>query len=150
MDLYWDDAVVGAECTSPAVTVTAAMVDTYADISGDHTPLHVDEDYARASHFGQRVAHGLLGLSLADGLKCQSEMHFHPGMSLGWTWDFKLPIYLGDVLHVRFRVASKRRVKRPGWGIVILPTDLINQHGQIVQTGEHKLMIPCRPEGETE
>lgn len=147
--LYWDDAEVGATCISPTVTVTGAMVDAYADISGDHTPLHTDEAYARASHFGQRVAHGLLGLSLADGLKCQSAMLFHPGMSLGWNWDFKLPIFLDDVLHVRFRVGSKRKVSRPGWGIVVLPTELINQKGEIVQCGEHKLMIPCRPEGDS-
>ena len=42
---------------SPTMKVTGAMIDMYADVSGDHTPLHVDEEYARKSHFGERVAH---------------------------------------------------------------------------------------------
>lgn len=70
-------------------------------------------------------------------------------MSLGWEWGFKLPIKLGDTVHVKFRVGSMRPVKRPGWGIVILPSELINQHGAIVQSGEHRLMIPLRPASET-
>ena len=145
-DRYYEDAQVGDECVSPGFTVTGAHIDTYADLTGDHTPVHVDEAYARKSHFGQRVAHGLFGLSLADGLKTQSEYRFLPGMSLGWTWDFLLPIRIGDTLHVKFRVASMRTSRtKPGWGIVVLPSELINQDGQVVQKGEHRLMIPRRP-----
>ena len=147
-ELYWDDAKVGDSCTSPSVTVTEAMVNTYAELTGDFTPVHVDEEYAKTTPFGTRVAHGLLGLSLADGLKTRSDYRFVPGMSLGWTWDFKGPIKLGDTVHVKFRVASMRPVKRPGCGIVVLPSELINQHGDVVQLGEHRLMIPCRPAAE--
>ena len=144
---YWDDAKEGDEGVSPTVTITGEMIDMYADVSGDHTPLHVDEEYARKSHFGGRVAHGLLGLSVADGLKCQSDYRFLPGMSLGWTWDFQQPIRIGDTLHVKFRIASMRTSKsKPEWGIVIIPTELINQKGEVVQRGEHKLMVPRRPQ----
>jgi acyl dehydratase len=49
-------------------------------------------------------------------------------------------------LHIRFHVESLRASKsKPGWGIVVLPAVLINQHGQVVQKGEHRLMIPRRP-----
>jgi acyl dehydratase len=146
MERYWDDAKEGDHGTSPSVRVTAAMIDRYADLSGDRTPLHVDEEYARKSHFGQRVAHGLLGLAVADGLKTQAEYRFRPGMSLGWNWDFLLPIHIGDELHVRFRIASMRPSKRkPDWGIVVIPVELVNQNGDVVQRGEHKLMVPRRP-----
>ena len=127
---YWDDAKVGDEATSPSVTVTEDMIMTYA----------------KTTPFGTRVAHGLLGLSLADGLKTQAEYRFLPGMSLGWTWDFALPIRIGDALHVKFRVGSMRPTRRPGWGIVVLPSELVNQRGEVVQKGEHRLMIPRRPE----
>ncbi len=144
---YWDDAKVGDRGVSPTVTISGAMIDTYADLSGDHTPLHVDEEYAKKSHFGGRVAHGLMGLSIADGLKCQADYRFLPGYSLGWTWDFLAPIRIGDTLHVTFEVASMRASKsKPGWGIVVLPTKLVNQNGEVVQQGEHKLMIPRRPD----
>lgn len=143
---YWDDARDGDTCTSPTYTVTKERILAYADLTGDHTPVHVDEAYANASHFGCIVAHGLFGLSIADGLKTQSEYRFPPGMSLGWTWDFLLPIKVHDVLRVKFSVTGLRASKsRPGWGIVVLPSELINQHGQVVQKGEHRLMVPRRP-----
>ena len=147
VERYWDDAKVGDEGVTPTLTVTGAMIDMYADVSGDHTLLHVDEEYARKSHFGERVAHGLFGLAVADGLKCQAEYRFRPGMSLGWTWDFLLPIRIGDVLRVKFRVGSMRASKsKPGWGIVVIPCELVNQDDQVVHRGEHRLMIPRRPD----
>ncbi len=143
---FWENAQVGDECLSPEYLVTAERIDAYAELTGDFTPVHVDEAYARASHFGQRVAHGLMGLSVADGLKTQSEYRFLPGMSLGWTWDFRQPIHIGDTLRVRFRIGSLRASSsRPGWGIVVLPSELINQRGEVVQQGEHRLMVPRRP-----
>lgn len=146
IEKYWDDAQEGDECISPTYTVTQQRILAYADLTGDHTPVHVDEDYANASHFGCIVAHGLFGLSVADGLKTQSDYRFVPGMSLGWTWDFLLPIKVNDVLHVKFRVGAMRASKSmPDWGIVVLPSELINQDGQVVQRGEHRLMIPRRP-----
>lgn len=141
----WDDAREGDECLSPSYTVTKERILAYADLTGDHTPVHVDEAHAKASHFGALVAHGLFGLSIADGLKTQSDYRFLPGMSLGWTWDFLLPIKVGDVLRVKFRVGAMRASKsRPGWGIVVLPSALINQRGEVVQRGEHRLMVPRR------
>ncbi len=142
----WDDAREGDECISPTYTVTKERILAYADLTGDHTPVHVDEAYAKASHFGALVAHGLFGLSIADGLKTQSDYRFLPGFSLGWTWDFLAPILVGDVLHVKFRIGSMRASNsKPGWGIVVIPSELINQRGAVVQKGEHRLMIPRRP-----
>lgn len=143
---FWDDAREGDECTSPACQVTEARINAYAELTGDFTPVHIDEEYAQTTPFGTRVAHGLFGLSIADGLKTRSDYRFLPGMSLGWTWDFLLPIKLDDTVHVKFRVTGLRASRsRPGWGIVVLPSELINQRGEVVQKGEHRLMIPRRP-----
>ena len=151
VERYWDDAREGDEGRSPTYPVTKERILAYADLTGDHTPVHVDEEYAAASHFGGIVAHGLFGLAIADGLKTQSDYRFLPGMSLGWTWDFRLPIRVDDVLHVVFRVGSVRASRsRPDWGIVVLPTELINQHGEVVQRGEHRLMVPRRPQASAE
>jgi acyl dehydratase len=143
---YWEDAKVGDACESSAYLVTGERIDMYAELTGDFTPVHVNEEYARKSHFGQRVAHGLFGQSIADGLKTQCEYRFRPGLSLGWTWDFLLPIAINDTLHVKFRIGSMRESKSIlDWGIVVIPTELINQKGQVVQKGEHRLMVPRRP-----
>jgi acyl dehydratase len=85
IERYWDDAREGDECVSPSYVVTKERILSYADLTGDHTPVHVDEEHANASHFGCIVAHGLFGQSIADGLKTQSDYRFLPGMSLGWT-----------------------------------------------------------------
>lgn len=143
----WDDACDGDVCVSPSYLVTDERIKAYAELTGDYTPVHIDEEYAKTTPFGTRVAHGLLGLSIADGLKTQSEYRFLPGMSLGWTWDFLLPIEINDTLHVRFTITGLRPSKsRPEWGIVILKSELINQHEDVVQKGEHRLMIPRRTE----
>jgi acyl dehydratase len=112
--------------------------------------LHIDEEYARSSHFGARVAHGLLGAALADGLKSQSEYRFHPGFSLGWTVDFVAPIMNDDTVRLEFWVESMRESRsRPEWGIVVLPCELSNQDGAVVMRGEHRLMVPRRPKEAT-
>lgn len=143
-ELHFDEVETGAAGTSPKVTMTSEMIMAYADLTGDHTPVHTDEEFARKSAFGQRVAHGLLGLSLADGLKTQADLRFVPGMSLGWEWDFKLPIAIGDELFCRFTVENKRETSKGGWGILRLASELVNQRGEVVQTGVHKLMIPTK------
>ncbi len=146
VEKYWDDAKVGDACVSPTYEVTEKKVMAYAELTGDFTPVHTDEAYAKTTPFGTRVAHGLFGLSIADGLKTISDYRFFPGMSLGWEWNFVAPIKLGDTVRVAFQVGALRASSsKPGWGIVILPSELINQRGEIVQKGEHRLMIPRRP-----
>lgn len=143
--LYFDEIEVGDERASPRVTVTEGHILAYAGVSGDFSPLHMDDEYAKTTHFGQRVAHGLMGLSLADGLKVQSAF-FQDGIALGWTWRFKGPVLIGDTLQLKFRVAGKRPSKsRPELGIVIVAMQLTNQRGEVVQEGEHQLMVPRRP-----
>ena len=142
---YYEDVEVGDECVCLGVTITESHIFTYAGVSGDHSPLHVNEEFARSTEFGSRIAHGLLGLAITDGLKTQADYRFQPGISLGWTWDFVRPLRIGDTVHVRFGVASMRRTKKPYWGIVVLASELINQRGEVVQRGEHRLMIPRRP-----
>lgn len=145
--LYFDEISVGDTGISPSYTFTEARINAYAELTGDFTPVHTSEEYAKTTPFGTRVAHGLFGLSVADGLKTQSEYCFQPGMSLGWEWSFVLPIKIGDTCHIKFHVESVRESKsRPGWGIVIVPVQLINQRGEVVQKGQHRVMVPCRPQ----
>src|ERR1700716_2737781 len=143
---YFDDVTLGDEGTTPEVTVTKEMIRAYADLTGDHTPVHVDEEFAKASHFGGIVAHGLFGLSLADGLKTQGSLLFPPGAPPGCNWFSLKPIRAGDRLHVKYRIGAMRQTRKPGWGIVNLASELINQDGEVAQKGEHKLMILRRPD----
>jgi acyl dehydratase len=143
--LYFDSINVGDERVTPRVTVTEGHILAYAGVAGDFSPVHFDEIYAKTTVFGQRIAHGLMGLSLTDGLKVQSGF-FRDGVALGWTWDFKRPIQIGDTLQVRFRIASMRVPKsRNDMGILHIAIQLMNQRDEVVQEGEHRLMIPRDP-----
>lgn len=144
--LYFDDIKVGDERLTPRVTVTEGHILAYAGVSGDFSPLHMDEIYGRSTEYGSRVAHGLMGLTLTDGLKVQSAF-FQDGIALGWSWKFRGPIRIGDTLQVKFRIAEARVSKKmPHMGILIIAIDLINQRGEVVQQGEHQLMVPRRPD----
>jgi acyl dehydratase len=143
---YYDDARVGDEWRTPRITVTESHVLAYAGVSGDYSPLHLDELYASETEFGGRIAHGLMGLSLADGLKVRSG-YFRTGVSLGWSWEFRRPIRIGDTLQARCRIDEARVSRsRPDRGIVTVGVQLLNQHDDVVQEGVHRLMLPRRPE----
>jgi acyl dehydratase len=143
---FYDDITVGDEQLTPRVTVTEGHVQTYAGLTGDFSELHVDEIYAADTEFGGRIAHGLLGLSLTDGLKVRSGF-FRTGVSLGWSWNFRAPIRIGDTLQVRFRVEHARESRsRPHMGVITVVVTLLNQRAEVVGDGEHRLMVPRRPE----
>ena len=65
---YFEELAVGEVVESPGRTITEADVVFFANLSGDFNPLHTDAEYARTTTFGERIAHGLLGLSVASGL----------------------------------------------------------------------------------
>lgn len=143
---FYEEIQIGDERLTPRVTITEGHVLAYAGVAGDFSPIHMDEIYAQSTVFGGRIAHGLMGLSLTDGMKVQSGF-FHDGIALGWSWNFKKPIRIGDTLQVKFRVADMRIPKsRDDMGILIIAIALLNQNGEVVQEGEHRLMVPRKPE----
>ena len=145
---YFEEMEAGEEFTTPAVTVTNWHVMQFAGLSMDYFELHTNEEYARKSQFGRRVAHGLLGLAMADGLKNRSEFQVHAIASLGWNWEFAGPIFLDDTIHVRMKVIEKRASRtKPDRGVVTLGLEVVNQRGEVVQKGENRLMVERRPGG---
>ncbi len=104
----WDKAWEDDFCVSSTCAIAEAPITAYAELKGEFTPVHRDKEYATTTPFGTRVAHGLLGLSIAEGLKMQSEYGFVSGMSIGWTWNFLRPIMIDDSVHMRFAVAGRR------------------------------------------
>ncbi len=149
MAKYYEDFQVGQEWTSPGRTVTEADVITFAMLSGDYDEIHTNEDFCkRESAYKTRIAHGMLGLSLVEGLKKRipafAETHYIA--SLEWNWKFTGPIFIGDTVHVKFRIAKMRESKsKPDRAIIWESGQIFNQRGEVVQEGEHSLMIWRRP-----
>ncbi len=140
----YDDLEISDHYETAGVTVTEAHVVGFAGLSGDLFDVHMDDDFARSMGFPGRIAHGLLGLSLADGLKTRSAIRLLGVATLSWNWSFKGPILIGDRIHVSILVAGKRPTKRTDRGIVTLGMKVVKQTGDVVQEGETLLMMRVR------
>jgi len=144
---YFEEFVVGEEYESPGRTITEADLVLYAGLSGDYNQLHTDEEYCKkVSIFKKRILHGLFGLTLVEGLK--SRVGFFEVTSLAsleWRWKFAKPLFVGDTVRVKWRIAEKRETKKPDRGIVIEFIQLVNQNDEVLQEGEHIVMMQRLP-----
>jgi len=143
---FFEDFAVGESFTTRARTITEADIVAFAGLSGDYNPLHTDEEFARTTPYGKRIAHGLLGLSVHSGLS--QGLGITEGTTLaflGLSWSFKAPIFIGDTLHVVQTVEEMRETSRPERGIIVFGCRVVNQRGEDVQTGTKTLMIRRRP-----
>lgn len=106
----------GQSFVTPARVVDEADVRRFAELTGDHHPQHTDADWAASSPFGERIAHGMLVVSLAVGL-----VPFDPQrvVALRRVADvvFKRPVRLGETIHVEGRIAGLGRLS-PDTGLV--------------------------------
>jgi acyl dehydratase len=148
LGLWFEDFETGSERQSPGRTITEADIGGFAGLTGDYSQVHTDEEFCRKTEFGTRIAHGLLGLAIAQGLMWRTNYTQGTGVaSLAWDkWAFKGPIKIGDTVRVRWGVKEKRESRsNPGMGIITEWVELINQRGEVVQSGEHVTMIRRRP-----
>jgi acyl dehydratase len=137
----YDALETGDHYRTAGITITEAHVVGFAGISGDLFDVHMDDEFARQAGFPGRIAHGLLGLSLADGLKTRSKVRLKGIATLNWNWSFRGPLLIGDRIHVDIAVHAKRPTRKPGRGIVTLRMRVVNQRSETVQEGETQLLM---------
>lgn len=137
----YEDVAVGERFSTGGIVVTEAHVMGFAGLTGDFFDLHVDDEFARKLGFPGRVAHGILGLALVDGLKNRADTRFRAIASLGWNWKFTSPILIGDRIHAEVEVQAKRETRRADRGILTLAFRVMNQRGEVVQEGTNELMV---------
>ncbi|MBN9550939.1 MAG: MaoC family dehydratase, partial [Alphaproteobacteria bacterium] len=118
--LSYEDVEVGDHFETPSRDVTAAVIDAFAEMTGDRFEIHMSDEAARRHGFPVRVAHGLLVLSLVDGLKNNAIARFRSVASLGWTWKFSAPVLAGDTVNAQVTVAEKRTTRNPARAILCL------------------------------
>ncbi len=146
---YFEDFEVGQSFESPARTLTETDIVMFAGLSGDYNPLHTDEEFARQGMFGGRIAHGLLGLSVASGLA--SRIGFMEGTVLaflGLEWQFRQPIRAGDTIRVSAKVAKTQAMPRMGGGIVEIYVEVLNQRQERCQKGTWRLLMRMREQAQ--
>lgn len=144
--MYFEEFEVGQSISSMGRTITEADVVGFAALSGDWNAMHTDAEYAAKHPFGQRVAHGLLCMSIASGLAMR--MGFLVETALAFReisdWKFSLPVYLGDTIHMRATVTETKAMSRLGGGLVKLKVELLNQDDKVVQRGTWGVLVKGR------
>ena len=144
--LYFDDLTVGDEFTTGRRTVTEADITNFAGLSGDFNPIHTDEVFAAESLFGTRVAHGLLVVSMATGLRQQTGLFTSTLRALLEirSWKFLGPVRAGDTISVVVGIEELKPTSKPDQGVVVQSVSVLNQNGDTVQRGELVTLMKTR------
>jgi acyl dehydratase len=120
-------------------TIEQADTDAFADVTGDHNPVHVDETFAQQTRFGRRIAHGMLTASLISSVLA-NKLPGEGSVYLGQTLQFVAPVFPGDEVTTRVTVKEVREDKP----ILKLETICVNQRGETVIRGEASVLLPSK------
>ena len=142
---YFEDFTLGDRFKSPGRTLTDAHFLFFAGVTGDDHPLHYDDEYAKKTRFGRRLAHGLLLTSLtAVGASTLSPLIEDSIVAfVEQTTRFRAPAFIGDTIYPEHEVVGLERKRSAG--LLTLHVALKNQRGETVLEGEHRYLIAYRP-----
>ena len=117
--------------------VSDGDVRTFAEISGDRNPVHLDDEFAATTFFKKRIAHGALSGALISAVL--GMLMPGPGtLYLSQTMNFKAPVYIDDEITARLEVTAYRADKR----IATLKTEVFNQDDRLILEGEAVVIVP--------
>ena len=138
---YYEDLNVGDEHQSTGRTVTETDVVGFAGLSGDFNNMHIDEEFAKKTVFGTRVAHGLCVLSIASGLWFTMPRLATVAFMGLEDWRFSGSVKFGDTIRITRKLVEKREHKRPNMGFLIFEVNVHNQGDEIVQKGKWVILV---------
>lgn len=144
--MYFEEFQPGQQILTVPRTVTESDLVNFAGLSGDFTQIHTDAEFARGTSYGQRIAHGLLVLSIASGLAMRSGILEGTVMAFREIneWKFVKPVFIGDTVHVEINVKETKAIPRIGGGSIAIELNVKNQHDETVMRGTWTaLVISC-------
>jgi 3-hydroxybutyryl-CoA dehydratase len=144
--LYFEDfATREAAATSRGRTITESDVMTFAGLTGDFIELHTNEEFAKTTKFGRRIAHGALVFGVSVGLS--TRMNLLDDTILAFAGVDKLrfvaPVFLGDTIHVEKKVVERQELGA-AQGAVVFETRVLNQRGELVLVYLDKVLVKRR------
>ena len=145
--LYFEEFEVGQKVITVGRTIAESDIFTFAGLSGDFNQIHTDADFSKDASFGQRVAHGLLGVAIASGLIMRVGML--EGTVIAFreinNWKFISPIFIGDTIHVETEVIEMKALPRIGGGSVTIKLDVKKQSGETTMRGTWTVLVLSKP-----
>ncbi|MBL8080826.1 MAG: hypothetical protein JNM55_22835 [Anaerolineales bacterium] len=144
---YFEEFSVGQTVKTVGRTISEDAIFSFAGLTGDYNQIHTDAAFASKTQFGQRIAHGLLGLSIATGLIMQTGLL--EGTVLAFReineWKFVKPFFIGDTAHVVMTVTETKALPRIGGGSLISSIEVLNQNDEVCQKGTLNLLVLSKP-----
>ena len=138
---YFEEFSVGDKYVTPARTVTEADIVSYSGLSGDYNLVHTDEEFAKNTLFGTRIAHGPLTMTIAAGLLFRLGLLDGTSMALlGLNIKFVNPVLPGDTIKCIAEVIGKRETRKADRGVLNLKLQILNQRQETVIEAEHITM----------
>ncbi len=116
--------------------ITDDLVRVFAEVSGDHNPIHLDDEFAKQTRFGRRIAHGMLSGAFISAV-LGNEFRGLTIVYLSQSMRFTAPTFIGDVITTTATITAIREDK----GIVTIETVCSNQDGAVTVTGEAAIMV---------
>jgi acyl dehydratase len=146
---YFEDFAPGQVFESQARTITEADVVSFAGWSWDTNPVHTDAESAMHHRFGERIAHGMLGLSVAMGLASRLGVFESCSIALLGVdgWRFERPLLIGDTVRCRVEVTAVRLTSAGDAGVLSRLFTLTGRQGAVLQGGNIPLLVRRRPGG---
>lgn len=143
---YFEDFQVGEKFHIPAKTMTDAHFLFFAGLTGDHHPIHYDDEYAKTTRFGKRVAHGLLltALTAVGASTLSSVLEGSMVAFVEQSARFLKPVLIGDTITPELEVSEV--IPKTDVGLLRLTTRVKNQRGETVLEGMHAYLIKKRPQ----
>jgi acyl dehydratase len=145
--LYFEQFQPGLRFVTAARTITEGDIVTFAGLSGDYNQIHTDAEFSKGTPFGQRVAHGLLVLSVASGLAMRSGVL--EGTVLAFreinNWKFSSPVFIGDTVRVELEVIETKALPRLGGGAVVIELAVKNQRNETTMRGSWTALVANQP-----
>jgi acyl dehydratase len=147
MGMYFEEFKVGEKIKTGIRTVSDTDIMSFANLTGDNNRIHTDEEFSKAGPFGKRVAHGLLGLSIAMGLAWKTGIL--DGTVLAFReindWKFIKPVFIGDAVHAELNVIETKALPRIGGGSVVMLAELKNQQDEVCMKGNLTILVLSKP-----
>src|SRR5689334_14169452 len=142
---YFEELELGAVRETSGRTITETDIVVHAGHTGDFYPHHVDQEFAKQTRFGQRIAHGTMTFAIAIGMKAA---HVNPrAFTYGFErLRFPKPVLIGDTIRVRVTLTQKLEdPKRAEFGRCIEHVEAVNQRGEVVLVCDHIALVERRP-----
>jgi len=144
MSFYWEEFEVGTRYPTYGRTVTEGDLSLFCAFVGYHVPLFIDEEVARRTPYGGRIAPSAFTMSVSTGM---TESLFRHTMIALLSVDrgrFLAPVRAGDTIRTEVEVVSKRETSDPGRGIVVFRDHVLNQRDETVFQIEKTTLIRRR------